>query len=113
VRFANYMCAYMGPAPKHNVVPSHSLPEEAFVKLYQLLRDEPQLAQRLSVSEPGQYLALVRFWMEQRGHHTGRLSFAEYAQDQRSLFEQPEAVGHAVRGTLLYTGLAALAAETG
>jgi DUF1680 family protein len=31
VRFANYLCAYIGPAPKHNVVPSHSLPEEAFI----------------------------------------------------------------------------------
>jgi DUF1680 family protein len=113
VRFANYMCAYIGPAPKHNVVPSHSLPEEAFIKLYQLLRAEPELAESLSVSEPRQYLELVRFWMEQRGNHTGRLSFTEYAQDHCSLFKQPEAVGHSVRGTLLYTGLAALAAETG
>jgi DUF1680 family protein len=113
IRFANYMCAYIGPAPKHNVVPSHSLPEEAFVKLYQLLRDEPALADALSARDPGRYLDLVRFWMEQRGHTTGRIGFAEYAQDHRPVLEQTEAVGHSVRATLLYTGLAALAAETG
>jgi DUF1680 family protein len=113
VRFASYMCDYMGPAPKHNVVPSHSLAEEAFIKLYQLLRDEPGLADVLSVSNPAKFLDLVRFWMGNRGNHCGRISFGEYAQDHCSLFEQSEAVGHSVRGILLYTGLAALAAETG
>ncbi len=113
VRFADYMCKYIGPAPKHNVVPSHSLPEEAFIKLYRLLRDEPKLARELGQATPKQYLDLVRFWIENRGNHTGRISFTEYAQDHRSVLDQPEAVGHSVRGTLLYTGLAALAAETG
>ena len=114
VHFANTMCDYIGPAPKHNIVPSHSLAEEAFIKLYRLLRDEPDLAEKLSQpADPGKYLDLVCFWMENRGNHTGRISFTEYAQDHCNLFEQPEAVGHAVRGTLLYTGLAALAAEVG
>jgi DUF1680 family protein len=114
VRLATYMCEYIGPAPKHNVVPSHSLPEEAFIKLYRLLRDEPGLAEKLSFrADPPQFLDLVRFWLENRGNHTGRISFAEYAQDHCCLFDQPEAVGHSVRGTLLYTGLAALAAEAG
>jgi len=112
VRFADYMCDLMGPAPKRNIVPSHPLPEEAFVELYRLLRDQPGLADRLgSRGDPRRYLELVRFWMESRGNHAGRISLTEYAQDHRSLFEQPEAVGHSVRGTLLYAGLAALAAE--
>lgn len=114
VRFASYMCRYIGPAPKHNVVPSHSLPEEAFIKLYRLLRGEPSLAEKLSFREdPQQFLDLVRFWIENRGNHSGRISFAEYAQDHCCLLDQPEAVGHSVRATLLYTGLATLAAETG
>ncbi len=113
VRFANYLCAYIGPAPRHNVVPSHSLPEEALIKLYCLLREEPALAGKLAVDAPQQFLDLARFWIEQRGNHQGRVSFSEYAQDHRSLFEQDEAVGHSVRATLLYTGLARLAAETG
>jgi DUF1680 family protein len=113
VRFASYMYEYMGPSPKKNVVPSHSLPEEAFVKLYQLLSDDHQLAEKLSVDDPHKFLDLVRFWMENRGNHTDRISFAEYAQDHCCTCDQEEAVGHSVRGTLLYTGLAALAAETG
>jgi DUF1680 family protein len=114
VRFASYMCDYIGPAPKHNVVPSHSLPEEAFINLYRLLRDEPGLAEKVALKgAPQQFLDLVRFWLDARGDHTGRVSFAEYAQDHCCLFEQPEAVGHSVRATLLYTGLAAMAAEVG
>lgn len=114
VRFASHLCDITGPAPRQNIVPSHSLPEEALIKLYRLLRDEPDLAKKLSLrAEPIQFLDLVRFWLENRGNHQGRISFAEYAQDHCCLFDQPEAVGHAVRGTLLYTGLAAMAAETG
>ncbi len=114
VRFANFMCEYIGPAPKHNVVPSHSLAEEAFIKLYRLLRDTPGLANQLDFQhDPIQFLKLVEFWMENRGNHTDRVSFEEYAQDHCCVFDQPEAVGHAVRGTLLYTGLATLAAEVG
>ena len=113
VRFASYLCAYIGPAPRHNIVPSHSLPEEAFIKLYRLLRDEPALAEKLpGASDPRQFLDLVHFWIGNRGNHAGRISFAEYAQDHCCLLDQPEAVGHSVRGTLLYTGLATLAAET-
>jgi DUF1680 family protein len=111
-RFANYLCAYIGSPPKHNVVPSHSLPEEALIKLYCLLRDEPGLSALLAQSGDAQkYLDLARFWIDNRGNHSGRLSFSEYAQDHCCLVDQPEAVGHSVRGTLLYTGLAALARE--
>lgn len=114
LRFANYCCDYIGPAPKHNVVPSHSLAEEAFIKLYRLLKDEPGLAERLSLKrDPLEFLELVRFWLENRGNHCGRVSFSEYAQDHCHLVDQPEAVGHSVRATLLYTGLAAMAAESG
>jgi DUF1680 family protein len=114
IRFARYLCEFIGPAPKRNVVPSHPLPEEAFIKLYRLLRDEPLLAESLSFRlDPNQLLELVRFWMENRGNHAGRVSFTEYAQDHCSLFDQLQAVGHSVRATLLYTGLAAMAAEVG
>ena len=114
VRFAKYMCAYIGPDPKQNIVPSHSLAEEAFVKLYRLLRDEPFLADSLpETGDPLKFLDLVCFWINNRGNHAGRISFTEYAQDHCLLVDQSEAVGHSVRGTLLYTGLAALVAEVG
>jgi DUF1680 family protein len=113
VRFADYMCEYIGPAPKHNVVPSHSLPEEALLKLYRLLRDEPSLAALATQGAPDKYLDLVRFWIAHRGNHAGRISFTEYAQDHKPVVGQDAAVGHAVRATLLYTGLTALANEVG
>ncbi|KPV51322.1 hypothetical protein SE17_21880, partial [Kouleothrix aurantiaca] len=113
VRFANYLCEYIGPLPRHNIVPSHSLPEEALLKLYRLLRDTPELAAQMGVEQPAIYLDLVRFWVEGRGNHAGRVGFTEYAQDHRPVREQDAAVGHAVRATLFYTGLAALANETG
>ena len=40
-RCANLMAEYMGTFPKKNVVPAHSGPEEALVKLYTLYRDNP------------------------------------------------------------------------
>ena len=42
-RMADYMVRTMGPAPKKNIVPAHSGPEEALVKLYKLYRDRPGL----------------------------------------------------------------------
>ncbi|MHB9034293.1 MAG: glycoside hydrolase family 127 protein [Anaerolineae bacterium] len=112
VQFTDYMCSVIGPPPRKNVVPSHPLAEEAVVKLYQLLRREPQLVTVLGCrKQPEDYLQLVRFWMDNRGNHAGRTSFGEYSQDHFPLHDQPEAVGHAVRATLLYAGLAALAAE--
>lgn len=112
VRFANYMCEYIGSAPKHNLVPAHSLPEEALIKLYQLFREQPDLASQLTPdTNPVQYLELARYWIDNRGNHQGRTSYTEYAQDHCCTVDQPEAVGHAVRATLLYTGLTAMGME--
>jgi DUF1680 family protein len=109
VKFANHMCDLMGPPPKRNIVPEHSLPEEALLKLHQLAVDEPELAERLNEPfEASRYLELVKFWIRNRGNHEGRDSHGEYAQDHKPVLEQDEAVGHAVRATLLYAGLTAL-----
>ncbi|MEF2796153.1 MAG: glycoside hydrolase family 127 protein [Hydrogeniiclostridium sp.] len=52
-----------------------------------------------------------------RGVHHNRASFprymGEYAQDHCPIELQSEAVGHAVRAALMYTGLAAVGMETG
>ncbi len=106
------MCDTIGPAPKHNLVPAHSLSEEALIKLYRLFRQQPDLAaQLLPGRDPAQYLELARFWIDNRGNHQGRISFTEYAQDHCCTVDQPEAVGHAVRAVLLYIGLTALGLE--
>ena len=47
-RYTNYMADYMGPAPKKNIVPSHSGPEEAIIKLYWLFKEQPELKKQLS-----------------------------------------------------------------
>ena len=121
VKAANCMCGVIGPEPRKNIVPAHSLAEEAVLKLYRLLSDEPALAETLRQTGlkvcPQDYLDLARFWMDHRGVHHNRASMphymGEYAQDHCRIEEQSEAVGHAVRAALLYTGLAALGIETG
>ncbi len=113
-RLLNTMCEIMGPAPRANVVPGHSIAEEAVVALYVLFRDEPRLKQEMPFPvDETRYLALVEFWIENRGRTEGRKAFGAYAQDHTPVLEQATVEGHAVRATLLYAGMAAVAAETG
>lgn len=142
VKMGNFMCQEMGPAPKKNVVPAHSGPEEALLKLYHLFKHQPDLKKQMSVGvDENKYFALVKFWIEGRGHHVGlplwntwgteksekwirdgkyndpkfgdhvRPSWGDYAQDSVPVFQQKNIVGHAVRATLLATGVATMAKE--
>lgn len=117
-QLANHMADIMGPPPKLNIAPGHSLGEEALVKLYLLFREQPELKSRMSVpvDEPS-YLKLAEFWIENRGHHEGGRSFGRfdgsYAQDHKPVLEQETIEGHAVRATLLCAGLAAAAQANG
>jgi DUF1680 family protein len=137
VKIANYMCEYMGPPPKKNIVPCHPLPEEAMVRLYELFQEQPELKAKLPLPvQENDYLKLAEFWIEDRGnnigkpdwdkdHHaaeqfvrnqeygSGRPSWGPYAQDDASVFEQQNIHGHAVRATLLCTGIAAAARVNG
>jgi len=71
-RCANLMAEYMGTFPKKNVVPAHSGPEEALVKLYTLYRDNPGLKKQINVLVvEREYLRLAEFWIEGRGKHCG------------------------------------------
>lgn len=71
-RFANQMSKLMGPAPKRNIVPAHSGPEEAVMKLYWLFKENPDLKKKLSIPvNEKDYYDLVRFWIENRGNNTG------------------------------------------
>ena len=71
-KMANLMYDYMGPAPKRNLVPAHSGPEEALVKLYRLYASEPDLAAKIHAPvNAANYLSLAEFWIDQRGHHCG------------------------------------------
>lgn len=136
ITFANHMCERFGPPPKLSVVPSHSGPEEALVKLYILVREHPLLKETFPhIKDETKYLKLVEYWMENRGVHAGgpgwdtedytvcdayirnqeygatRPGWGSYAQDHRPAPAQDTIEGHAVRATLMCTGLIAAARE--
>ncbi|MVM35065.1 glycoside hydrolase family 127 protein [Spirosoma sp. HMF4905] len=137
-RFANHMSTLMGPSPKRNIVPAHSGPEEALLKLYWLYKENPVLKSKLNVPvNEKAYYDLATFWIENRGNNAGyplwqtwgndksekwiktgqykntqsRPSWGDYAQDSISVFNQNTIEGHAVRATLLATGVTAMALE--
>lgn len=113
-RLANHMADLMGPPPKHNVVPGHSLGEEALVKLYLLFREQPGLKSAMPVPvDEARYLKLAEFWIENRGNHVGRKSYGPYGQDHKPVLQQDTLEGHAVRATLLCAGLVAAAGVNG
>jgi DUF1680 family protein len=113
-RLANHMADVMGPPPKQNVVPGHSLGEEALVKLYLLFREQPELKSQMPVPvDERLYLKLAEFWIENRGNHNGRKSYGPYGQDHKPVLEQETIEGHAVRATLLCAGLVAAANVNG
>jgi DUF1680 family protein len=113
-RMANLMCDTIGPPPKANVIPGHSLSEEALVKLYRLYRENPEAKRSVKVPvDEERYLKLAEFFIDARGHYEGRTgrnkSYGEYGQDQAPLAQQQTLEGHAVRATLFCTGIAAAA----
>jgi len=140
VKMANYMCDTMGPAPRKNIVPAHSLPEEAFVELYLVFKNDPSLRAQLKMPiHEDDYLSLAEFWLESRGRHAGRPTTEEweknepesqrwvreqkygdqrpcwgaYAQDHVPVFQQETIEGHAVRAVLMCAGLSAAARVNG
>lgn len=105
-KLANHMADIMGPPPKKNVIPGHALGEISLVSLYQLFQEQPQLKAQISVPvDEHRYLALAEFWIEARGHHEGRTDFGAYDQDDIPVLQQKTIEGHAVRATLLCSGL--------
>lgn len=117
-RLSNYICSQMGPAPKLNVVPGHGGPEEALLKMYWLFKAQPALKQKLSVKvNEEEYYAMVKYWIEARGNYGekdgshSRVSDSAYNQDHMPVLQQKTIEGHAVRATLLATGVAAVALE--
>jgi len=93
-RLANHMCDTMGPPPRKNVVPGHSIAEEAVIGLHRLFRDTPRLKQEMPFPvDEARYLALVEFWIENRGRTEGRVAFGSYGQDHLPVLEQPTIEG--------------------
>jgi len=99
VKLADYIDSIFGPNKKRDV-PGHEEIEIGLVKLYRQTGDD-------------KYLKLAKFFLDERGHARGRELYGPYSQDHKPIVEQGEAVGHAVRATYMYYGIADVAALTG
>jgi len=86
---------------KLQVPPGHQVIEMGLAKLYRVTGDE-------------KYLRLAKFFLDVRGKSLDeRELWGEYNQDHKPVLEQDEAVGHAVRASYMYAGMADVAALTG
>lgn len=98
IRYADCVCREIGPGEGQQVlVPGHQIAEMALAKLYIVTGDQ-------------KYLDEAKFFLDQRGHTSRRDA---YSQAHKPVVEQDEAVGHAVRATYMYAGMADVAALTG
>jgi DUF1680 family protein len=79
--------------------PGHQIVEMGLVKMYR-------------VTGKKEYLDLAKFFLDSRGHNSPH-STGEYSQDHIPVIDQTEAVGHSVRATYMYSGMADVAAITG
>jgi DUF1680 family protein len=99
-KLAECIAKEYGPG-KHQEATGHEELELALVKLFHATGEK-------------RWLDLATFFVEIRGKKDrGTPLFGEYAQDHLPVREQPEVVGHAVRATYLYCGMADVAAATG
>jgi DUF1680 family protein len=113
LKCANELAGLIGKPPKKWIVPGHCLPEYALLELYELVSDEAyirDIEKKIETPiEPKAYLELADFWVRGRGHHKHRTNhpqyMGEYAQDHAPVHHQFQAVGHAVRAVLYYTGV--------
>ncbi|MGE5814308.1 MAG: glycoside hydrolase family 127 protein, partial [Acidobacteriota bacterium] len=102
IKSANLLVNTFGPG-KRSIWPGHQITEMGLAKLYRVTGDE-------------RYLALARFMLDERGPSEGEKTNPRgltYNQAQAPVVDQTEAVGHAVRATYMYSGMADVAALTG
>ncbi len=97
-RYADCVVREVGAKPGQAcVVPGHQIAEMALCKLY------------LATGKK-EYLDEAKFFLDYRGKTEIK---QEYSQSQAPVVEQDEAVGHAVRASYMYAGMADVAALTG
>jgi DUF1680 family protein len=93
IKNADMLCRTFGP-DKLDRYPGHQIVEMGLVKMYR-------------VTGKKEYLHLAKFFLDAR--HDG----STYNQSHKKVVDQTEAVGHAVRATYMYSGMADVAALTG
>jgi uncharacterized protein len=99
LKTANLLDQTFGPG-KQSIWPGHQITEMGLAKLYR------------ATSDP-RYLNLAKFMLDARGPDGSRGSGRTYNQSHAKVVDQTEAVGHAVRATYMYSGMADVAALTG
>lgn len=98
IKYADCVCREIGPGKNQkHVVPGHEIAEMALAKLYVVTGDK-------------KYLDEAKYFVAMRGKTAHRDA---YNQTDKPVLEQNEAVGHAVRATYYYSGVADVAALTG
>lgn len=98
IRYADCVVKEVGPNKGQAcVVPGHQIAEMALCKLYLVTGNK-------------KYLDEAKFFLDYRGKTAIK---SEYSQSHKPVIEQDEAVGHAVRATYMYAGMADVAALTG
>ncbi len=94
LKSADLLSRTFGP-DKMSIWPGHQIAEMGLARLYRTTGDE-------------HYLSLAKFLLDERGPN-GKA----YNQADQKVVDQREAVGHAVRATYMYSGMADVAALTG
>ncbi len=98
---ADMLCKTFGPSPDQlKEPPGHEEIEIGLCKLYR-------------VTGLQRYLDLAKFYVELRGQADTHKLRGANQQDHKPIYEQDEAVGHAVRAGYYYSGVADVAALTG
>ena len=98
IRYADCVCREVGLGPGQvDRVPGHQIAEMALCRLYLATGDR-------------KYLEQAKYFLDRRGRTAHR---DPYNQSHLPVTEQDEAVGHAVRATYMYSGIADVAALTG
>ncbi len=96
---ADMLCKAFGPG-KLQEPPGHEEIEIGLCKLYRATGQQ-------------RYLDLARYFVELRGREGTHKLRGSGQQDHKPIYEQDEAVGHAVRAAYYYSGVADVAALTG
>lgn len=99
LRTADLLDRTFGPG-KEVIWPGHQITEMGLSKLYRVTGDE-------------RYIRLAKFMLDMRGPDGREGAGRTYNQSHVKVVEQTEAVGHAVRATYMYSGMADVAALTG
>jgi hypothetical protein len=99
LRTAELLVRSFGPE-RDAIWPGHQITEMGLARLYRVTGD-------------ARFLALAKFLLDVRGPDRLPGAGREYNQSHARVLEQSQAVGHAVRATYMYSGMADVAALTG